>query len=522
MWLLCAALVGASAFPEVSITGNAALPAPVYHQVLKARGLDDGPPTPDRAERIRSAIEDFLKASGYALAEVDAEVTSKGIRIRVDEGRLDRVLFIGAGGGTTLGFQLAFDLPGRVFNQSRVESELERLLERTGFESAEYQVVPVDAPDHRGVQLGPRNIGPLTLIEPGEQHELRIYVQAPPDRPGFDLGLGFRPPDGLYVEADWRFVDVFVDRDRLELDTSIAVDIDELANEPEDRLGITRAYVRARWFTPPLGADWLRSFLLLSASGFGRDRPDIGVDSYIFAPVAASANLEFDFGRFRSYLGAGVERRNILRVRTGTEDGVEPQLSEARLDPPSNTRPFGAFGSRLNLSPNRIRQDRLHSIHFDVRLLAPGDAETGTSIVEIFAGWENTWLFGYNELRTGLVGAYIGGDVPYFNEVAFGDGYLRVAFLDEIFVERILSARTEYRLSLARETFKLSLFNDIAVFDSLDAARQSRGAAVADNVGIGAHLMVLDVFQVDLFTGVGFTTEGDVDVGISLAVEQVF
>lgn len=516
-----ALLVAASDGPPIVYEGNVALPDPVYDAVLRQAGDAAGPASPEYAERVAQRLQSFLRDSDYVLAEVEAEMGEDGvIRVRINEGRLDRIIFLGIGGGTSLGLQLAFDLPGKVFNVARVESELARLSEQVGFRTKGYTLVPVDTPEHVGLQIGPQTLGPLTLIEPGQDHELRIVLEPPPERPGFDVGLGFRPPDGVFADVRWRFINVFMDADRFELETTLAVDIDELANEPEDRLGITRVGAKARWFTPPLGVPWLRSFLQVEGSGFGRDRPDIGVDSYIFAPLAGSASLQFDFGQLQTYLGFGVEWRNVLRVRAEEED--PPVLADEALNPPSNTRPFGKFGSRLNLSPDRLRQDRLHLLEFDVRILAPGDAASEEAILQVEAGWENTWTFGYNELRGGLRGTYLGGDVPYFDEVAFGDGFFRVAFLDELFVQRILSGRTEYRMSLSREVFKISLFNDLAVYEALDRARTSAGAQVADNLGVGFHVLALDMFQVDVYTGVGFTSRGDFDVGVSLAVEQVF
>lgn len=558
MLVLTALLAAAAPFPEITLEGNVALPDPVYMAFLRRSGLpglDAGLGTSTSststssstasraltsietfevdaayAERVARYVEALLLEAGYVLAKVQGRVEDGAVHLRIDEGKLEGIVFIGAEGGNAINFRLALQLPGEVFNRHRVETDLQSFVEQGWVSSADYVLVPVEEKEARGPQIGPEllsplpaSLGPLHLIAPGRSHELRVYVEPPADKPGFNLGFGLRPPDGVYVTADWAFANVFTRRDRFELDTSLGVDVVELADRPEDRLGLSRAYVRGRWFTPPLGPTWLRAFLQASASAYGRVRDDIGVRSYIFTQLGSTVNLQLDFGRLTTYLGAGFERRDIWRVVENVDPELPfPELDDEELRPPGNTRPLLAFGTRFNLSPDRLRKDRIHSVDLDVRLLSSGDAASGEPLIEIRGGWRNCWTFGYDEFRAGVRAAYVGGDVPYYSEVAFGDGFLRAAFLDEIYTQRIASLRTEYRLSLSREVLKVSLFNDLAVFEALDATRVSLGPRLADDVGLGLHLLALSSFQFDLWGGIGFTSDGMVDVGISLGLTQVF
>ena len=503
----------------VTIEGNVALPEQLYLTVLESRA-----PAGFTPEGGVEALTSFLRDSGYELATV--ELTSREPLVyRVEEGRLDRILFIGAGGGTTLGFKLSFSLPGDVFNRSAVDQEVQRLVRESGsISGARWELARARAVEPRNPELqisGERKLGTVTVLEPGHEYELRIFLEQAPWRPGFDLGIGFGPPDGLSVNMDWRLGEAFVEDDRLDVSSSVGVDFGDLSEDPSDRLGLTRLGIEARWFTPPLGANWLRSFASLSAMAFGRDREeDIGVDSYIFAPLAASANVQFEFDRLSSYIGGGLEQRFILRARA-TEDPDLPQPQIADLDPPANLRPFLAFGTAVTFGPSRLRQDRRHRAQFDARILGAGTPNTD-GIFDVRASYENTFLFGWDELRYSFRGAYLAGDVPYFNEVAFGDGFVRAAFLDEIFTRRVGTLKLEYRLSLSRDTVKVSLFNDFGVFERLNLARESEGARLIENGGVGVHLLVLDVFQVDLYGGVGVTSDGDAGVDLSLSVNQVF
>ncbi|MEM1023205.1 MAG: hypothetical protein AAGD10_21355 [Myxococcota bacterium] len=500
--------------------GNVALPDQLYARVLEDR--DSAAPD---LEADAAHLQAFLRAAGYDLAMVVVESESPP-RLRIREGVLDRIIFIGAGGGTTLGFKLSFDLPGRVFNRSQVEDEIRRLVdESSSVASAHWELVParkVD-PSKQAIQLEPQTVGTVKLIRPGEDYELRIYVEAPEYAPGFDVGLGFGPPDGVFVNLRLKFANSLFEGDRMVVDTSLGVDFGDLADDPAARLGVTRAVGQVQWFTPPLGAPWLRSYLEFSAQALGRDRQaDIGLDSYIFAPLAASANLQFEFDRLSAYIGGGVEQRFLFRARpSDAPDAVQLQIPDDQLEPDPNLRPFFSFGSRLRFAPKRLREDRQHQVQFDGRILGPGPtSEAG--ILDLRASYENVLLFGWDELVYRLSGAFLGGEVPYFNEVAFGDGFLRAAFLDEIYTTRIGSLRAEYRLSLSRDIFKLGFFNDIAVFERLGLDRSAEGPEFVESAGLGLHILALDVFQFSLYGGFGITSGLEADVDVSLSVNQVF
>jgi hypothetical protein len=530
--LMAALLVGTSTTPsldDIVIRGNVALPEAVYRTVLRSRLPAGG--SPDEVDEVLTA---FLVESGYELATV--EVTEGDILI--EEGRLDSVIFIGAGGGTVLGFKLSFNLPGQVFNRSLIEQELDRLVKESGLADATWELVPTRNPINRSpLQLQEARLGTVTVLQPGEEYELRVFVRQHPYAPGFDLGLGFRPPLGVFVNGTWRFGQVFLPRDRLTFFSSLGVDVGDLADEPADRLGITQAVAKLTWYTPPLGVKWLRSFLDVDAQAQGRNRTeDIGIRSFLFAPIAASANLQFQFDDLATYVGGGLEQRFILRVEAADDPdaadlALDDEAIEDVLEPPANLRPFFAFGTSLNLSPSRLRKDQLHQFRVDGKVLGVGPDDT-RGIIDVRGRYENTIRLGWDEFRYAVVGAFLGGDVPYFNEVAFGEGFLTAAFLDEIYTTRILTGKLQYRLSLSRDVFKISLFNDVAVYEALEAftdpdfvgfpTRVRQGARFVESVGLGLHALVLDVFQVDLYAGFGINTDGDADVDISLSVKQVF
>jgi len=489
---------------------------------MLARTATSAPTSPlERAAVAAGVVQSFLEDAGYDLAVATATVADGVPTVVLEEGQLDRILFIGVGGGTALGFQLSLDLPGRVFNRHQVERELDRLVRESGVQSATYEVLPTQTRRRGLLNVNvPSKLATVTILREAAAHELRVYVEQQAWAPGFQWGLGFSPPDGVSVDGTWRFADQFLAEDRLEIRGGVSIDVFELAGEPEDRLGLTRALVGAKWFTPPLGADWLRIHLDLGAKVLGRDREeDIFVDSYLFSPLAASANIGFLFDTFEAYVGGGLEQRFIYRVRL-VDDEETPDPFPVPI-PESNLRPFFAFGSRWTLSRSELRLDRREVVSLDGRILGEGP-DNDEGILELFARYQNTWMNGWDEIRLGLHGAHLGGDVPFFNEVAFGDGFLRAAFLDDIFVRNIASVKSEYRASLSRDTLKLSLFTDGAVYEELDLTRSPDAVRFVGEAGVGLHILAFGSFQIDIYTGVGVTTGGDVDLGISVSGDQVY
>lgn len=515
------ALAG-SGFEDVRVEGNVALPETVYQTILARTATIAPAGSPlEKAQKAAELIQTFLEEAGYELATATGTVTEDGQpTVALEEGQLDRILFIGVGGGTALGFQLSLDLPGRVFNREQVEKELDRLVRESGVQSATYEIVPTQSRARGLLNVNvPKKVATVTLLREATPFELRVYVEQKAWTPGFQWGLGFSPPDGISVDASWRFADVFLLDDRLTVDGGLSVDVFELADEPEDRLGLTRAAVEAQWFTPPLGADWLRLHLDLGAKVLGRDREDIFVDTYLFSPLAASANVGFIFDTFEAYVGAGIEQRFVYRFQV-LEDDEAPDPLPVPI-PDDGLLPFFAFGSRWNLSPRELRLDRRQIIQLDGRILSRGTSNDEGQL-ELFASYRNTWMNGWDEIRLGVKAAYLAGAIPFQNEVAFGEGYLRAAFLDSIFARRIASVLGEYRASLSRDDLKVGFFYDAAVYDALDLARDSDGPRFVNDAGVSLHFLAFETFQIDVYTGVGVTTSGDVDLGISVAGAQVF
>jgi hypothetical protein len=103
-----------------------------------------------------------------------------------------------------------------------------------------------------------------------------------------------------------------------------------------------------------------------------------------------------------------------------------------------------------------------------------------------------------------------------------GEGFLRSAFQGTVYARQLAALNLEYRFSLSRDELKLGLFNDVVVYEGLDALREPEGLRLIDNFGLGLHILLVDAFQVNGYFGVGIRSDGEADLGFSLDVQQAF
>ncbi len=507
--------------PALSFKGNRILPREVYLTVLGlAARANNGMPVdlPGAKGFVEIELTRFLRDSGYLLATVEATPNDRGgLTITVDEGHLDRVIVLGEGVVRTLQIQLYLDLPQGIFNRFTLERQLAELVRDRDFDEASYSVVPMEQVDHLGIQLTPSQLlGFGSKVSPGVPHELHISLRPAVWRTGFGQGLGFRTPDGLFLSASYRDNSLIVDNDRLFTELQVAFRSFEALASSNKQVGFSRVESINRFYGPPLMVESLRPTLDLNLALQSRFRADLDIKRYFFAPVSVglSARLEVTRG-LEIGIGGGVQYRSLFDVEPESGVTLEVRTEEQTL------RVFGGADLTWSFEPDALRQDRQDTLSLrGVYYTGPGDQFDG--FAKLLGRYEHIFEIGYDELRCRIDGALLLGDVPFYDEVALGDGFVRLGYSGDFFTRQVASLSFEYRLSLDRDTIKLSLFNDAAVFDELEPNRDSIGPQFSDSVGLGIHFLILNTFQLDFYGGVGFVPELDPAPGVALAIRQAF
>lgn len=501
----------AAPLPDLLFEGNVVLPDEVYQAVLElAIKGDKERPSPARLEAV---LLKFLRESGYALATVKVEKEEDGAqRIEIEEGRLDRVVFPGQGIGHTFQLRIALAMPGGVFNANVLNRKLAHLIETTDVDKAEYEVVPVHAQIETGNEWASRMIQGLRIIEPGQPHELHIYLDRQDFRPGLNVYVNYGAPDGLRVGLRYRGEDLLFENDRYRLLPLASLRVFEGVAGGKQSAGLSRLGMEAAYFTPPIAGDWLSVLVWTSADGYALRRLDLQISRYLFVPLRLA--IGFDLHPWKSFslsVGGGYQYRALLQTKA-----VTGQTPPSFIEEHSFSLFFGGE-LKISFTPEILRRDREHEIY--MRALYNGKRGELSWFANLQAGYKNVFVFDYNELWLQAEAmSTLGDGDQFYDEISLGR-FLRVAF-GSLYARHAGALKSEYRLSIVRDVVKVGAFLDAAAFKWVD--RGSEELDFAANLGLGFHLLMVDVLQLSLYSGVGTSTADPIAFGFGLRLVQAY
>ncbi|TMA15285.1 MAG: hypothetical protein E6J86_06440 [Deltaproteobacteria bacterium] len=211
--------------PLLVFHGNVALLEDVYRSVLDLNGSTKA--TPASARMVAVRLASFLHRAGYALATVRARAEGEQIFVDVDEGRLDKVIFLGGGAFETLRLRLDLNIEHDVFNQPDLERQLRAVGRRLGLGEFAYEIVPVPTMSVTAPRIQLDEINPLEkmsfgLVRPGRPYELHILVQPGKFRPGISPELEIDSVEGGAIGATYHSGRLLFQDDRWELGGRVA------------------------------------------------------------------------------------------------------------------------------------------------------------------------------------------------------------------------------------------------------------------------------------------------------------
>src|SRR5919204_2477430 len=391
--------------PLLVFRGNVALLEDVYRSELDLPA--NTAPTPANARLVATRLASFLHRAGYALATVRAHPQGEQIVVDIDEGRLDKVIFLGGGAFETLRLRLDLNIQHDVFIQPDLERQLRAMARRLGIGEFAYEIVPVPnvtAPQVQLDEIDPIEKMTFGLVRPGRPYELHILVQPGKFRPGLSPELEVDSVEGGAIGATWHSGRLLLPDDRWEVGGRVAGALRQKLDAPGASFSFTRATGEFRYEAPSITGT-LRPSLRARAELTDRQRPDLRLESFMFTTLEAGVHLLFaPIPNVRTSLGGGVQRRLLFDVEpvsgsmftSSTEFAHTRQYAEARLE--------------LIFDPDNIRRDRHHHLGIDARVYGP--PHTGQdSALHVGAWYQKMFPFGWNELwvemrgvsRTGFV-----------------------------------------------------------------------------------------------------------------------
>jgi hypothetical protein len=486
------------------VVGNQVLSAQVYRALVNLP--ENARLTHRTAERAERDILRFLRLAGYELAEVHVSLLGKQLIVQVDEGRLERVVFLGSTGLGTLRLQLMLDLPGRVFNRPDVEEQLERFRREEGLRITEYQIITVDTSTRSRPQV-PRELGGLVLMPRAGRYELHVRMNEPDYPSGLGLELRGEPADGVVSAVRYRFAEVVMDGDRVEVAGVFGFRPQKLfVGDDDGQRWISRAGARLGWISPEVFEAPLRLWLGAEGGWGSRARLDLGVVRYDRLEATPSARLRLRPSRFVEIeAGGGVFIDRITSIVGGAFSA----------DSATRFEPIAFLHGELSFGDSDVRLDRRHELELDVRQYFGPDTRARLSLT-----YEKSIGFELDDLVVSAGGAMVLGERPYYALERIGER-VKGAYGDLLYGWMVGSAGLEYRLSLTRELLKVGFAYDMAVY-ARDLGERRSEPGVLGAVSVGLHALILDAFRFSLYGVAAWAVGETPEPGASVSLSQVF
>jgi len=501
--------------PLLVFHGNVALLEDLYRSALDLPANMTA--TASNARLVATKLASFLHRAGYALATVRARPQGEQIIVDIDEGRLDKVIFLGGGAFETLRLRLDLNIEHDVFNQPDLERQLRAMAKRLGLGEFAYEIVPVPNVSAPRVQLD--EIDPIEkmsfgLVRPGRPYELHILIQPGKFRPGLSPELEIDSVEGGAIGATWHSGRLLLPDDRWEVGGRVAGALRQKLAEPGSTFIFTRATGDFRYEAPSI-TGVLRPALRARAELTDRQRPDLRLESFLFTTLEAGVHLVFaPVAYVRTSLGGGVQRRLLSSVEPVSGSMFTSSFEIA------HTRQYAEAALELTFDPDNIRRDRHHLFGIDARVYGP--PHTGEESALHIGGWyQKMFPFGWNELWVEVRGVSRTGFVLFPEEASIGGDVLRGPFGGE-YARRYGGLQLEFRYSLLRDVFKLGIFHNVVGYGAIDRVTNKDKLTGANAVGLGIHALIIDEFQLDAWFGVGWSTKKTFDQGAALAIRQAF
>lgn len=503
---------------SIRFSGNLVLTDDVYRAVLDVP--PEALPEPETAQLVADQVQRFLLKSGYELATVQVVLEEGGLSVRIDEGRLEKVVFRGRFTLPMLRFKIAVDLPKDVFNRPQLEREVAQRAKELGIEAPTWELIETPSPEHEGVQVEETPtlvIAGRSIIRPKQRFELHFTFGEPAWSTGLGVDVRTSWMDGLEMGLNYQskglaFAD---DRWRVALMGGLG-----LRNDlPQNNVYVfpSRVIGDAIWYSPPIDESGsTRGFLSLHTEGIARQRRDFGLENFFALRSELSFNVQVRPHRAVSvFAGAGLQYFLV-----GGLAGPLGAPSPITVADPTRLRNFVEGRLDLIFFDGESRYDRRHALFVEGRLSANvtrldlppfAEARLGYQLV-IPIGWHDVWIRGK--------ATWMSGDVLFPFEEVLGE-HLPAVFGD-IWVQKAGGVRAEFRYSLVRDIFKVGFFGNAIAYG--EEQRDTGRTTPRFGAGIGptTHVLIEGIFQLDVFLNFSLLSNGRFSTGLLVWLNKVF
>ena len=514
--------IDAAEAPELLLfKGSLLLNEFVYRAVLKLP--PEAAANHETARLVAEQLAAFLRESGYDLATVRAQVKGPQIEVQIDEGALDKIILAGAGWINALRFRAALNLPLDVFNRRVFEAQLRRLAKQFGFKTYKFELWPVHLiDDDQGKMFADiEELRAMPMIRPARGYELRIFTTGEAWGSGFSPEVLLNGQIGYGIGGRYRLKDIFQDGDRWQAHFRLGGNFRSYLDDSGTRFVNTNDYLTTRWLSRPWdhAGDGLRMTIAPRAELWQLQRRDLHLESYKIGTLelgsGAGAQLTPEFAL---YFTGGMQRRWLFNKVAETGFVLGDDVTSV---PAVSWRGFLRANSTYTFNPGELRADLKNTVTLELDLFRP-TVKGDSGFLKFDLAGKRLLAFGWHEIRVQLRVNGELGDVIFVDELPLND-HLRVGPVVDKYTQRAATVSLELRYSLLRDKVKIGVFNDLAVWRHLPRIDKYQFAELAGSAGGGAFFFIFDELQIDVFYGVGWSTdESRINTGLSLAIKEAF
>ncbi len=505
---------------NVRIVGARVLPPEVYLDMLRLPSW--ARPNPETAAEVLRQMLEYLGRTGFQLASVGAEVVDGEIVVHLNEGQLDRIVYLGQLSFEQVRFKLALTLPADVFNRPLLDRQVRELSEQMGLVGVRWELVRSGEVTHSGPQLEalPASFDlamqGAQMVHARRPYELRIIF--PSGGPGTGLGLIIRnsPNDGFETGLSNTWGSLLFSGDRLLVAGSGGFGVRSRLDTEKLYVNFSRAFVVTRYDTP-VAFKRLRGNLWVENDWLARQRRDLWLENYWAVTLDAALQGELELSKgLHLLLGAGFEWRRLFAY-TSQPGFVIPQAVLVYQDV-DRKRPLIRLTGEWVVDPQIIRWDRRHVLQGEARQYLPVPGEPGLGWLDV--QYQYVKEFGWHDLWVKSHGHLSWGDITFHDEISVGD-FTRGVFPGQ-YVPSAANLSVEFRFSISRDAIKVSLFHDLALFA---VPLRDLGYVVpqlANAFGPGLHILMQDMFQLDMYVAFGFRRQAQFGAAFSMQFQKAF
>jgi hypothetical protein len=399
--------------------------------------------------------------------------------LELDEGRLQRTVFVGANALQGVMYQWNLRLPHRVYHAPTIDAELAALAERFGLLSIRGTVAETGL-------MRPTKLGFLA-----PERFLTIYVKGR-QRVGWSIGVGFDPQWGVLPHARVSAPSLLLDRDLTTAELGVSFPYREFLFQESAQWQWIHGHLALGYQMPLLG-DLLSPFVRARGDSSVLRREDRGVRRVHEAEAQA-------------LIGVAVPLTNRLTLEASAGvDWIRAETLEATPEPVPNGFSSGEttrgvidieLSNLFASDPVRLGLDT----YVELRLRG-AFASNRAWLLDSRLAAQVLWTFGAHDLLLGGRALWISGDVEIWDEEPLAGRFSRVFFDGRYWVRGAVQAQLNFRGSLSGDTVKLGVFLDASAFEDRSAGEPEVGLGVGG--GPSLHFLLFDHIAADLYYAFG-------------------